>query len=341
MGVAFLVVLAGFSVNYGVDPYSVFGSKLFPEYGQPQERYLKIEWLKKHPDYNTILLGSSRIGVVNVDDINEYVKGVNAYNLSISQANQWDVEMHIGWLVKNMPQLSHIIVQIDWPSSYGSDRPGYALLDEIHPDISGRNNYSFLIDYLTLFNLEGLNTKINNNKLTLDRLKYDMDKGYWSRPFRDQKIVENCIIYRNNESSFKPENHRVSETKLTTINNNVDAIKRYKKLLTDKNIKLTLMLTPINHLMLDEIEYSDLAYFINQLVGVSDFYNFMYYNKITNNDCNYYESSHYRPLVGKEIIRTLFENSSADSEIYSYVTPSTIIPHLNFLKALFSQERVR
>jgi len=68
IGFAMLVVMGAFGFNYVVDPYEYSVTQIFPEFGQPQERYLKIEWLKKHPDYNTILIGSSRIGVIKTED---------------------------------------------------------------------------------------------------------------------------------------------------------------------------------------------------------------------------------------------------------------------------------
>jgi hypothetical protein len=339
IGFAMLVVMAGFGFNYVVDPYSVFGTQIFPEFGQLQERYLKIEWLKKHPDYNTILIGSSRIGVIRTEDVNKYFEGSKAYNLTISQANQWDIEKYIDWLVKNIPNLSHVIVQIDWPSSYGPKRPDYALMDEVHPDISGRSKFDFLMDYLTFFNMEGLKTKININHGGIDQLKYDMSKGYWSRPLRDKKIDKNCANYVANEISFHHVDNHSTKSEFTMLTNNLDAIGRYKKMLVASNIKLTLMLTPHNHLMIDKIEIGDLEYFIRRLVGISDFYNFMYYNKLTKNDCNYYESSHYRPNVGEIIVRTLSNKTGGQSDIHQYVSETTLESHLDYLKANFSLER--
>ncbi|MCX7099404.1 MAG: hypothetical protein NTV43_16025 [Methylococcales bacterium] len=177
-----LTALGGLAINYVIDPYSVFGTRYFPEYGQLQERYLKIEYLKQHRDFNTFLIGSSRVGVIKTEAVDSYLQGAKSYNLTISQANQWDIEKHIEWLVKNSPQLSHVIVQIDWLTTFGSDRPTYKLMDEVHPDISGRNKVDFLMDYLTFFNVEGLKTKINNNRGSIDLLDYSIAKGYWTRP---------------------------------------------------------------------------------------------------------------------------------------------------------------
>lgn len=338
VGFALLAVLAGFSVNYIVDPYSVFGTKFFPEYGQLQERYLKVEYLKKHSDFNTFLIGSSRVGVVKTEYVDQYFPGSKTYNLTISQANQWDVEKHVEWLVKNIPSLSHVIVQIDWVNSYGPDRPNYALLDEIHPDISGRAEYAFLLDYLTKFSIEGLKAKISNNFGGLDLLNYDMSKGYWSRPLRDEKIDANCASYIANEKEFHG-NNSSEKVRRTILADALGSIARYKSLLDEKHIELTVLLTPQNHNAIDSIDIEDYLYFISQLVDITGFYNFMYYTKMTKNDCNYYETSHYRPVIGEAVIRTLAKQPRNQGDVYQYVTKATLDRHSVFLKANFLSQR--
>lgn len=336
---ALLTVMLGFSVNYIVDSYSVFGSRFFPEYGQMQERYLKIEYLKKNSNFNTFLIGSSRIGPVKTEVVDRHLLGAKSYNLTISQANQWDVEKYIEWLAKNIPSLTHVIVQIDWQTGYGSYRPNYALLDEVHPDISGRSKYDFLFDYLTLFNVEAMKAKVSNNRGGIDLLKYDMTKGYWSRPLRDKKIEENCESYVASENAFPKIRNFPKKVESSILNNNLASIARYKNLLDNKNIKLTILLTPQNHHAIDLIDINDYEYFVRKLTNITDFYNFMYYNKLTKNDCNYYEASHYRPSVGELVIHSLANQSTNQDEIYQYVNKTSVESHIKHLKTNFISER--
>ena len=338
IGFGIFSALCGISINYIIDPYSVFGTRYFPEFGQPQERYLKIEHLKNHHDFNTILIGSSRIGVIKTEDVDSHFKEAKTYNLTISQANQWDVEKHIVWLVKNIPHLSHVIVQIDWLTDFGPDRPAYKLMDEVHPDISGRSRLEFLMDYLTFFNIEGLKIKLKNNWGGMDLLSYDISKGYWTRPLRDKKIEMSCEIYVAEEKTFNAK-FKQKKIDVAIINNSIASIASYKDLLDKANVKLTVLLTPHNHHMLDGIDINDYEKFIRQLANITEFYNFMYYNKLTKDDCNYYETSHYRPLIGKLIVQSLAEQPGKQSESYQYVFKSTVGSHLEFLKTNFSLER--
>lgn len=340
IGSGILTALSGISFNYIIDPYSVFETHFFPEFGQPQERYLKIEYLKKHSDFNTFLIGSSRIGVVNTDDVDKYFKGAKTYNLTISQANQWDIEKHIEWLSKNIPNVSHIIVQIDWLTDFGPDRPAYKLMTEVHPDISGRKKLDFLMDYLTFFNIEGLETKLKNNQGGIDLLNYNMSKGYWTRPLRDQKLDSDCKKYVDEEKTFKV---RTTSKNISPdiINNSIESIARYKALLDKNNVKLTILLTPLNRHMLDGIDINDYEAFVRKLVNITNFYNFMFYNKITKNDCNYYETSHYRPSIGKLLVQSIAGQNNNDGEFYRYMSRSTLDADLEFLRTNFSLERTQ
>lgn len=334
---ALAVFCIGPTINFIIDPYSVFGTKFFPEYGQLQERFLKIEFLKTHKDFDTFLISSSRIGTIKTDYVERYFTNSKSYNFTISQANQWDVEKHIEWLVNNQPNLRHVIVQVDWFFGYGSDRPAYALLDEIHPDISGRERYDFLLDYLMYFNIEGLKAKVKNNFGSQDLLDYNLTKGYWSRPIRDKKIENNCQEYVKNEKAFTSD--KLRKLGETTIDNSLAAIKRYKKLLDSKNIELTIIMTPQNHFSLDGIDFQEYEYVLKYLAKITNFYNFMYYNKITNNNCNYYENSHYRPHIGEVVIKQIADKSKLNSDIFRLISKSNSDAQIDFLKNNFLNAR--
>lgn len=338
---ALILVSVGFSINCIVDPYSVFGTKFFPEYGQMQERYLKIEYLNKNSNFNTFLMGSSRVGAIRTEFVDQYFPGAASYNLTVSAANQWDIEKHVEWLLKNVPTLTHVIVQIDWPNAYGPDNNGLPLMRALHPDLSGRAKHDFLLDYLTKFNLEAMREKIKNNYGGLNQIEYDMTKGYWSWPLRNSKIEENCNEYVVNEKTFHGSRNVAEKVNPSVLNSSLASIARYKKLLDAKNVKLTVLLTPQNQHKVDPIVMADYEFFVSELVKITDFYNFMYYNKLTKNDCNYYETTHYRPVVGELVIKSLAEPHGNRREIYQYVTKESLPLHIDFLKENFISERVK
>ena len=203
LGLAILVALTLFlGVNWIVDAYDVFGSRMFSHFGQPQERFLKIEFLRENKGFDTFLLGSSRVGTVKTEDVEQLLGAASVYNLTVSQANQWDNLVHTRWLIRNQPNLKRVFVQVDWPESYGPIKPGYRLLTEPHPDISGKSRLAFFKDYLTSFSFEATSEKIKNNLGHDDQLLYSLEKGYWSRPQRDAKLGNRASNTRKTKGHF-------------------------------------------------------------------------------------------------------------------------------------------
>jgi hypothetical protein len=338
IGAAMLGVIVAWSVNYIIDPFGIFDTKFLPEYGFPQDRYKKIEYLKKHPDYNTFLIGGSRPGVIKTEVIDKYFPGAKTYNLSLLDGIPSEFEKYIDWLVINMPDLSHVIIQLDWPAGNKHD-PKNAQLDELHPDISGRSRNGFLLDFLAKINFLALGEAISNNAGGLNRMEYDFTKGYWSRPLRDKQIDMNCDLYKANADLFSDGSKSRKKLDTALLSETLAAIARIKSLLDKKNVKLTVFLSPFNNHQLDAIEINDYELFVTQLVEITDFYNFMYYNKVTKDDCNYYEAAHFRPYIGDLVVRSLAEHPNRDSDLHRYFSRGTLISELEFIKANFSSER--
>jgi len=336
-----LIVITTVSVNYVVDPYSIFGTRFFPNFANPQERYLKIEYLKKNPNFNTFLIGSSLIGTVRTEDVDKNILGAKTYNFTLSQANPRDIEKNTEWLINNIPKLSHVIIELDWPAEYGVRNPGYALLVQDHPDISARSKISFLFDYLPSINAAALSLKIERNESHFQNiLDYNMSKGYWSRPYLDKLIEADCNTHVANQGSFSQINIQPKKLNSTAlISDTLTSIERTKRLLERSNVKLTLLLTPLNRVLLDAIDIDDYVKFITGLAEITDFYNFMYYNNLTKNDCNFYESYHYRPLVGELLMRSLAEQPGGQSEIYRFVSKESVVPQIAFFRSNFGASR--
>ena len=66
----------------------------------------------------------------------------------------------------------------------------------------------------------------------------------------------------------------------------------------------------------------------------TNYYDFSGYNTVTTNDCNYYETSHYRPLVGNLIAARIFHDStiSVPDDFGKFITKNTIDNHIILLK---------
>lgn len=108
--ILFSLVLV-FGVNYFVDPLWYFGgNKLFPENYSFNERFSKTnEYIKEPKKYDCIILGSSRVTLLDADKISGYT----CFNFSFSDGNPSEFVEYSKYIRKfgNKPKL--VIIGID------------------------------------------------------------------------------------------------------------------------------------------------------------------------------------------------------------------------------------
>ena len=86
--------------------------------------------------------------------------------------------------------------------------------------------------------------------------------------------------------------------------------------------------------MMDGFVTNDYLKYLREISNITDFYDFSGYNTITLNNCNYYEESHYRPLVGEIIASRIFNDKTVKvpKDFGILVTKENINQHLIDLK---------
>ena len=78
--------------------------------------------------------------------------------------------------------------------------------------------------------------------------------------------------------------------------------------MSKEGIKLYLFTTPHNKNMMDTFILNDYHRYLKDIATITSFYDFSGYNSVTNDNTNYYETSHYRPQVGKLIAAKIFND---------------------------------
>ncbi|RWS47742.1 hypothetical protein CKA56_16195, partial [Arcobacter venerupis] len=109
----FVVGFVG-GVNYLVDPFDVFHTKILKEQFQINERFVKIEFLEKnHNKFDSYMFGSSCIGTTPPDVLNQYMNDANFYNFTIASANLYDYLLHLQYFIKKEYPLKNLYLEID------------------------------------------------------------------------------------------------------------------------------------------------------------------------------------------------------------------------------------
>lgn len=296
-------------VNYIIDPFKVFGSNVFPYQVQLNERFVKIEHLKKnHHKFNAYLFGSSRIGTTDPKLIEKYVPNSKFYNFTLSSANLHDYEMHLAFFIKEKYEINTLYLQLDLDdmSDYGQDKSNY--LRKLHPEVTNDLISLYYLKYLFGFFPINTHEKINNNLENEKTKRYQLHKGTWTLDKKELELKRNCQEYVERVSTFNIKNRRTKT--YTTVKPAMKSLKKIIDLCAVNNIKLYVFTTPHNQNKMDTFILDDYENYIRDISKITDFYDFTPYSSVSKNNCNYYEMSHYRPQVARLIAGRIFKDKS-------------------------------
>ena len=337
LSTALLPVVALISANYLIDPYEIFQTGWFDEVGATQERYLKIEHLKKDKSFDTFLLGGSRMGTTNPDDLEKILPDAHVYNFFVSSGNQTDNLAHGRWLMKNQPQIKTLYVQVDWPESLGIFEGSHQYMP--HPDVAGSGRTGFVEQYLFLFPFKAFEFKIANNTSKKGEFKLPLSSGQFYYPKRDALLEKNCEAYVSQTPSLTNpvDEERATAAQSSLISRSLAKLKQLVAEANDRGVRVVLYVTPHHHRFLDKINVELYADFLGQLAAVSAFWNFGFYSDITLNDCNYYEASHYVRAVAPHLYRAM---SGENSVAFAHrVSADSVGSEVAWIKANFAEHR--
>jgi hypothetical protein len=326
------------TLNYIIDPFEIFNSHFLNYSYQPNERFLKIDFLdKNHNKYNSYLFGSSRIGTTEPEIVEKYIPDSKFYNFTLSSANLIDNLTHLKYFLRKKYEIKNLYLQIDVDTNLISDK--YLASDYLrkyHPNIKNENKIRFYYQYLTILPLKDLEGKVKINffedpqKNTLFDIK---NNGTWHRNYLEKLIVRDPKSYIASEPTLT-ENKVHRTVKGIYAKENLDALKEIVELCKTNNIKLIVFTTPYNYNLLNTIDTDDYSSFLKEVSKLTEFWDFSGYNSITLDNTNYYEASHYRPKVSKLIAARIFNDKSVKipSDFGTLVTNDNLNQHLQNLE---------
>lgn len=96
------------------------------------------------------------------------------------------------------------------------------------------------------------------------------------------------------------ENNRIDEV--------IREIQEIKKLCDDNNIELTVIFNPLHITTYENQNKEKLSEFKSRLAEIIDYWDFNNINEVTTNNYYWYETSHYREIVGAMILKTIYGN---------------------------------
>lgn len=292
---------------------------------EPNQHFIKVRHLLENPTkYDALIFGSSRVGNIHTEKL---TTGRNYYNMTYSEG------LPSEWLADIRLLIAHGIVPRE--IMLGVDDFSFRVDPRIHETQRLRipyqeNNLKTYMAYL-LRNPEPMFfKKLSDCRASGEGNTYDIEaSGTVLHDFVDKRIEMDPDRHRKDERFLTPchyKGERIAET--------IASLQAIKDLADNYGIKLIVFFNPIHHITYLDNNMAELNEFKRELAAVTDYYDFSGLNAITTDSYYYYETSHYRPLVGDMILARIFgESQLADTDFGYYVTAKNVDEHLARLMA--------
>lgn len=303
-----IVVLVGAVVfiNVMVDAYGILRTDFSRLFQAPDLNYSKIKYLLENKKkYDSFIFGSSRVAVI---DVKKIFNG-RYYNMTYAEGVPEEHLENIRFLLKNGVSIKNLMIGLD-DFSYLIDpqRHRSDLSLQPHPAVTGKKLHIFYAEYF--FKLRGFvpqlrayiqhnYTKRNSPEETL--LIFDVrETGQIAFPAADRDFERNVETYVRDKRFSKPTHYEGDN-----IANTLVAMKEIVSLAKKNDINLIVFINPVHTTTYLDTNLKQFAFFKKELAAITDYYDFSGLNSITTNNYYYYETSHYRPLVGDMMLRTM------------------------------------
>lgn len=331
LGTIFFAFFSVGTINFVVDPYGIFRINFSYQVVEPNQHFIKARYIVSNPNkFDSFVFGSSRINAIDVSKL----QNGRWYNMTYSEGLPAEHLRHINFFLKHGVKIKNILIGLD-DFSYKIDPNTHLdqMLRQPYPPTVGESAWGYYIRYLLrLPDMKVLKTTLRAYK---DRKKgkktyfdfYDFyNTGRGDTKFLDDEIERNPENYRKDPKFDKPTIFRGDRVKKT-----IEEIKEIVRVCKGHNINLIIFINPHQHKTYLNSFLPQFFIFKRELAKISDYYDFSGLNSITTDNYYYYETSHYRTVVGDMILKKIYNipfNIKIPHDFGVYVTSKNIEEHL-------------
>lgn len=292
--------------NVWLDPFGVIRADMEKQVIEPNQNYIKTKYILDNPKkYNAFLFGSSRVAMINVSKMND---DNNWYNMTYSEGVPYEHLENIELFLNSDVTINKIIIGMDEISCFihhekhlneASRKPYITRLDPLI-------DYFFLTPNFRLYN--DIQEAPDKRFFSFGRFRTIYENGVLSTNLKDIYIENNKSLHNKKSVFNKP--YWKKEYSSKNISSAIKSIKRIVDISKKKKIELVIFVNPIYTETYKKAVSEGFLVFLNKCSMITDLYDFSGINEITTNKTNYYEHSHYRPIIGDLILDELNSTES-------------------------------
>lgn len=340
------VLLVG-GVNYVVDPNGLNNKFIVSHINTVKESNTAYTTRFKsnilvNGGFDTLLLGTSRIGVMNPDVVNDYLT-CHSFNLEYpSSITQIQKELFL--YANNFNKIKNLVYGIDFMAFNKNRTIAHDFME--YYEVQNKIKKNRLIpNYDLYFNLE---TFFKSCKVIYKSLLNKEGEGavYTQNGMRDyvdfiKELKENRLqldknIHSSIKSYFKSKTGQYKNYQFS-----YEYLENFKEILSyckNNNIKVWVYIPPMYSQHFDAINeagyFDEFELFKKELSKITEYTDFTGHNEITNNKNNYWDSSHLRKEMTQIVMAKIFNDNTINvpKDFGVLVTKQNIDEHLQNLR---------
>lgn len=322
-------------INIIVDPFNIFRTPFFKEQAQINDRYAKIAFLKKRgAQFNSYLMGSSRMFFTAPEMIERYIPSAKFYNLATIFGTMYEHLLHVKYLLDRGFPLQNLYIGLDMDMyAVAKLHDGKDCLLRLHPDVQKENPTAFYWSYLSQFPRKDIQRKLRVNFKKRAVSKYQIEK-------------DGTVVMRSTDENARIFFERPLGAEKIQMNNekmreNLRALEELVDLCGKHRINLILFITPYHKDLIDRFVEEEYIAVLKDLSSIAPYWDFSGYNSVTTDNKNYLDHSHYKPSVSRLIAARIFSDRTSDlpQDFGVWVTKENIASHLKNVKSLLQERR--
>lgn len=307
----FALLMAGF--NTAVDPFGIFGDKIFNYYSYDMTqnpRIAKIGYLdKNHDKYDSYIIGSSKTSAYSVEKLNKYMNA-SFYNMIMYGGDLYDAEKTADYIIDNYGA-KNIILNIGIEESVQYNREDDPVKGNLHAKTDGKNLFLFYLKYAFLnasYSVDKIKSYFTHDYLPTANEVFIPETGEYNKAIRDVESVGD--IKKNDGTDSKFFLYREERNDLMNMDNAVEAVRRIKEKCEANGINFMMIASPLYDTEIEDYNYDQLVEYWKKLASVTDFYDFSGYTDISMDSRYFYDDAHFRNCVGDMALAYIFGDSS-------------------------------
>ena len=272
-------------------------------------------WNYKKYNYDSFILGNSRSIFYQVNTWNKYVNG-NCFHFNASSESLYGIDCKLKLLDELKLDIKNVLIILDEGTfSVTKNSPGHLFIK--HPALSKESLFAFhaemfkgffpkaIFAYIDLF-ITGERKKYMGTYGIIGNVwRHDVKTNQLTYFIYDNEIKNNPELYYADKKALLKKRGVVQRISAPSIFSEQDVLlKSIYSVLKSHDSNYKIIISPLY----DQIKINPADFnYLTSLFGPENVYDFSGINSITNDYHNYYETSHYRPIVCDSILGIVYK----------------------------------